>query len=72
MFKQERVKYNGHILTTEGMLPDPAKVEAITEMPRPRDKAEVKWLLGMIIILESFCHSFLISPNHLEILPKKA
>jgi hypothetical protein len=33
MFKQERVKYNGHILTTEGMLPDPAKVEAITEMP---------------------------------------
>jgi hypothetical protein len=29
IFKQERVKYNGHILTTEGMLPDPAKVEAI-------------------------------------------
>ena len=54
MFKQERVKYNGHILTTEGMLPDPAKVEAITEMPRPRDKAEVKRLLGMINYLGKF------------------
>ena len=32
-FKQKSVKYNGHILTTEGMLPDPVKVEAITEMP---------------------------------------
>jgi hypothetical protein len=36
------------------MLPDPAKVEAITEMPRPRDKAEVKRLLGMINYLGKF------------------
>ena len=54
MFKQERVKYNGHILTTEGMLSDSAEVEAITEMPRPRDKAEVKRLLGMINYLGKF------------------
>ena len=47
-FKQQSVKYNGHILTTEGMLPDPGKVEAITEMPLPRDKAEVTLLLGMV------------------------
>jgi hypothetical protein len=25
-FKQQSVKYNGHILTAEGMLPDPVKV----------------------------------------------
>jgi hypothetical protein len=54
MFKRERVKYNGHILTTEGMLPDPAKVEAITEMPRPHDKTEVERLLGMINYLGKF------------------
>lgn len=53
-FKQKSVKYNGHILTTEGMLPDPAKVEAITEMPRPRDKAEVRRLLGMVNYLGKF------------------
>ncbi len=53
-FKQQSVKYNGHILTAEGMLPDPVKVEAITGMPRPRDKAEVKRLLGMINYLGKF------------------
>ena len=30
------------------MLPDPAKVEAITEMPRPRDKAEIRRLRGIV------------------------
>ena len=53
-FKQQSVKYNGHILTMEGMPPDPVKVEAITEMPRPRDKAEVRHLLGMINYLGKF------------------
>lgn len=27
-----------HILTSEGILPDPARVEAITQMPRPHSK----------------------------------
>lgn len=53
-FKRQSVKYNGHILTTEGMLPDPGKVEAITEMPLPRDKAEVRRLLGMVNYLGKF------------------
>ena len=35
-------------MTSEGILPDPAKVEAITQMPRPRSKTEVRRLLGMI------------------------
>ena len=48
VFKQQTLKYCGHILTSEGILPDPAKVEAITQMPRPRSKTEVRRLLGMI------------------------
>ena len=36
------------------MLPDPVKVEAITEMPRPREKAEVRRLPGMINYLGKF------------------
>jgi hypothetical protein len=36
------------------MLPDSSEVEAITEMPRPRDKADVKRLLGMINYLGKF------------------
>ena len=48
VFKQQKLKYCGHILTSEGILPDPAKVEAITQMSRPRSKTEVRRLLGTI------------------------
>ena len=54
VFKQQKLKYCGHILTSEGILPDPAKVEAITQMPRPRSKTEVRRLLGMINYLGKF------------------
>jgi hypothetical protein len=40
-FRLDQVKYHGHILTSQGLLPDPEKVSAIQGMPRPRDKAEV-------------------------------
>ena len=46
VFKQQKLKYCGHILSSEGILPDPAKVETITEMLRPRSKTEVRRLLG--------------------------
>ena len=54
VFKQQKLKYCGHILTSEGILPDPTKVEAITQMPRPRSKTEVRRLLGMINYLGKF------------------
>ena len=38
VFKQQKLKYCGHILTSEGILPDPARAEAITQMPRPHSK----------------------------------
>ena len=53
-FKQQKVKYIGHIFTADGNLPDPDKVEAITKMPRPRDKAEVRRFLGMINCMAKF------------------
>ena len=54
VFKKQKLKYCGHILTSEGILPDPAKVEAITQMPRPRGKTEVRRPLGMINYLGKF------------------
>ena len=54
VFKQQKLKYCGHVLTSEGILPDPAKVEAITQMPIPRSKTEVRRLLGMINYLGKF------------------
>ena len=54
VFKQQKVKYCGHILTSEGILSDPAKVEAITQILKPRSKTEVRRLLGMINYLGKF------------------
>ena len=45
------VKYLGAIISEEGIKPDPAKVDAISNMPIPTDKAGVQCLLGMVNFL---------------------
>jgi len=47
----------GHKLTDNGVGPDPTKVAAITEMPKPTDKAGVQRFLGMCQYLSKFCHN---------------
>ena len=54
-FKQESVVFHGHVLSSEGLRADPSKIQAIKEMPRPRDKGEVKRFLGMVNYLGKFC-----------------
>ena len=37
----KEVAYMGHVLTAEGLQPDPEKVKAIKEMPTPTDKQSI-------------------------------
>ena len=55
-FKSPSVTFMGHKLTDNGVEPDPAKVAAITEKPKPTDKAGVQRFLGMCQYLSKFCH----------------
>ena len=48
------VSYVGHILSSEGLKPDPEKVRAIDEMPPPTDKEGVLRILGTINYLDKF------------------
>ncbi|KAI8506223.1 hypothetical protein Bbelb_156500 [Branchiostoma belcheri] len=48
------VGYFGHILTKDGLKPDPKKVRAITSMKAPTNKAEVMTMLGMVNYLAKF------------------
>ena len=48
------VKFFGHLLTADGLKPDPDKVKAIEEMPEPKDKKELQTMLGMITYLAKF------------------
>ena len=47
----------GHKLTDKGVEPDPAKVDTITRMPMPTDKAGVQHFLGMCQYLSKFYHN---------------
>ena len=53
----QEVEYFGHLVTSEGLKPDPAKVKAIIEMPAPKNKKELSTILGMITYLSKFAPS---------------
>ena len=52
--KQPQVKFMGHVLSNEGLKPDPDKVRAVTDMPKPTSKKETLSLLGFINYLARF------------------
>ena len=45
----------GHILTDKGVAPDPSKMIAIQEMPKPVNRNGVQRFLGMCQYLSKFC-----------------
>ena len=47
-------KHIGHILTPNGVKPDPDKISGIRDMPYPEDKKAVKRFVGMVMYLEKF------------------
>ena len=54
-FKSISVSFMGHILTNKDVAPDPSKVNAIQEMPKPDDRNGVQRFLGMCQYLSKFC-----------------
>ena len=48
------VPYIEHLLTSEGIKPDPKKVEAVQKMPQPTDLPSVKRFLGMVNYVSKF------------------
>ena len=68
-FEQHHVKLNvskmkflvreavfmGHVITTDGLQPNPVTVQAIVNMPIPKDKQGVRRFLGAINYLSKFC-----------------
>ena len=52
--KCSETPFIGHVLTPEGVKPDPSKVEAILKMERPKDVAAVRRLVGLVNYLSKF------------------
>lgn len=53
-FLETELPYIGHILTTEGVKPDPRKISAILEMPAPTTVDGVKRFLGHVTYMAKF------------------
>ena len=52
--KRERVTFFGAEYSTQGMHPDPKKVQGITEMTAPKDKQQLQSFLGMVNYMGTF------------------
>jgi RNase H-like domain found in reverse transcriptase len=57
----KEVPFFGHLITASGLKPDPSKVEAISKIEAPKNRAELETLLGMVNYLQKF------APNLAEI-----
>ena len=53
-FKHEEVKFFGMVLNRQGVVPDPAKIEALLKLPEPKTEALLQSFLGMINYLSRF------------------
>ena len=54
-FAVKEVSYLGHRVTEEGLLPDPALLAAIREVPPPKTATEVRSSLGLARVLPALC-----------------
>ena len=78
-FSKTTVKVLGNIVSSEGVSPDPDKIEAIVNLPAPKNVSEVRSFLGMINQLSKFTDHLadktkplrdLLSKNFVEQYPK--
>ena len=52
--RMSSVPFMGHLLTDQGLVADPGKIESIKKMPQPTDIKSLKRLLGMVNYLAKF------------------
>ena len=52
--RKTEVKFMGHLITKDGLKPEPEKIKAVQEMPRPTSKNELLGLLGFVNYLSKF------------------
>ena len=52
--KKEKVTFFGHVISKNGIEPDPQKVEAVTKLNAPKDVDELRCILGMVNYLGRF------------------
>ena len=57
-FFSQTVEYLGHLVTPQGILPNPNRVSPIKEFPAPKSVKEVRKFLGLGSYYRRFMHNF--------------
>lgn len=57
-FLRKEVAYLGHVISQEGVKPDPKKVEAVLHFPRPKNSKNIKQFLGLAGYYRRFLNDF--------------
>ena len=57
-FAKTEVSYLGHIISRNGLKPDPKKLEAIKNYPVPRDVSELRSVMGLFSYYRRFVQNF--------------
>ena len=70
-FGRQEVHYLGHIVSSQGVLPDPTKIQAVKEYPVPRTIRQVRGFLGLANYYRRFVQDFSCIAAPLHSLTKK-
>lgn len=58
MFLRKEIAYLGHLITNEGVKPDPGKIKAVKSFPVPSNRKTIKSFLGLIGYYRRFIKDF--------------
>lgn len=72
IFLRKEVVYLGHLITKDGIKPDPSKIDPIRNFPRPNNARAIKSFLGMIGYYRRFIPNFAEIAKPLTLLLKKS
>ena len=57
-FGKSEIQYFGHLISADGLRPDPSKVKAVTQMASPTSVEELRQVLGLINYVGRFLPDF--------------
>ena len=69
--KQESLTFFGGVFSAKGYLPDPGKIQGISDMPAPQTKQELQSFLGAVNYLQTFVPHLSHHTEPLRVLLKK-
>jgi predicted aspartyl protease len=70
-FAKRKIKFLGHIISADGIEPDPEKIEAVKSYPTPTDVKSLRSFMGLVNYYRSFCKGLSHTAAALNALLKK-